>query len=48
MMATGHRHLPVTDEGGGLVGIISIKDVLWALTEPAFHNRAGARESNPD
>lgn len=29
--ATGYRHLPVTD-GGHLVGIISIKDVLWALT----------------
>jgi CBS domain-containing protein len=29
--ATGYRHLPVT-EGGRLVGIVSIKDLLWALT----------------
>lgn len=32
MMAAGYRHLPVL-EGGDLVGMISIKDVLWALTE---------------
>jgi CBS domain-containing protein len=36
MLATGHRHLPV-DDGGVLVGIVSIKDVLWAVTE----NRGG-------
>lgn len=30
--ATGYRHLPVTDEGK-LLGIVSIKDLLWALTE---------------
>jgi CBS domain-containing protein len=29
--ATGYRHLPVTD-GGQLVGIISIKDLLWAIS----------------
>jgi CBS domain-containing protein len=29
--ATGYRHLPVTDDGR-LVGIVSIKDLLWALT----------------
>lgn len=29
--ATGYRHLPVTEEGR-LVGIVSIKDLLWAVT----------------
>lgn len=28
--ATGYRHLPVT-RNGSLVGMISIKDILWAL-----------------
>ena len=32
MMAAGYRHLPVVDEGK-LVGMVSIKDVLWALTD---------------
>lgn len=45
MMATGHRHLPVMDEGGELIGIVSIKDVLWALTEPAARIRAEAKDS---
>ncbi len=30
LMATGYRHLPVVDDGE-LIGIVSIKDVLWAL-----------------
>jgi len=30
MLAAGYRHLPVM-EGGELLGIASIKDVLWAL-----------------
>jgi CBS domain-containing protein len=47
MMATGNRHLPVTDEGGELMGIVSIKDVLWALTDPAARNRAGGRRAGP-
>ncbi len=34
MLATGYRHLPVVDEVGGLLGMVSIKDVLWALTDP--------------
>jgi CBS domain-containing protein len=32
MAATGYRHLPITD-GDKLVGVASVKDVLWALTE---------------
>lgn len=31
MMAAGYRHLPIVDDGR-LVGMISIKDLLWALT----------------
>lgn len=30
MNATGYRHLPVTDNGT-LVGMVSIKDLLWAI-----------------
>ena len=30
MLSAGYRHLPVT-EGSHLLGIVSIKDVLWAL-----------------
>ncbi len=33
MLATGYRHLPVV-EGNRLLGIASIKDILWAMTEP--------------
>jgi CBS domain-containing protein len=33
MLAAGDRHLPVVD-GVDLIGVVSIKDVLWALTEP--------------
>lgn len=32
MLAAGYRHLPVVDEGSRLIGMASIKDVLWALT----------------
>lgn len=31
MLASGYRHLPVVD-GGNLIGMASIKDILWALT----------------
>lgn len=31
MLATGYRHLPVV-ENGSLIGMASIKDVLWAVT----------------
>lgn len=30
MNATGYRHLPITDNGS-LVGMVSIKDLLWAI-----------------
>jgi len=33
MLATGYRHLPVVDEVGLLVGMVSVKDVLWGITE---------------
>ncbi len=32
LLATGYRHLPVVD-GESLMGIVSIKDVLWAVEE---------------
>lgn len=32
MMGAGYRHLPVV-EGSKLVGMVSIKDLLWALTD---------------
>jgi CBS domain-containing protein len=34
MLASGYRHIPVTD-GPRVLGMISIKDVLWAMTEPS-------------
>lgn len=35
MLAAGYRHLPVVDDGR-LIGMASIKDILWAITgEPA-------------
>jgi len=33
MLAAGYRHLPVVEASGRVVGMVSIKDVLWALTE---------------
>lgn len=34
LLATGYRHLPVVEDGS-LIGVVSIKDVLWALRESA-------------
>ncbi len=33
MLAKGYRHLPIVD-GEALIGIVSIKDILWAVTDP--------------
>ena len=33
ILETGYRHLPVMDEDGELLGIVSIRDLLWALLE---------------
>ena len=35
MLAAGYRHLPVI-EGKEVIGMISMKDILWALTEPTL------------
>jgi CBS domain-containing protein len=43
MLATGYRHLPVTSETGELIGVASIKDVLWALVEPRAHRHTVPR-----
>jgi CBS domain-containing protein len=40
MLAAGYRHLPVVEEGQ-VLGILSVKDVLWALTGGIYG--AGAR-----
>lgn len=32
LLATGYRHLPVVEDGK-LLGVVSIKDVLWAIKE---------------
>ncbi|HEX2152425.1 MAG TPA: CBS domain-containing protein [Acidimicrobiia bacterium] len=32
MMAAGYRHMPVM-EGSRLLGVVSVKDVLWALMD---------------
>ena len=32
MLAAGYRHLPVVEEGR-ILGVLSIKDVLWSITE---------------
>lgn len=34
MLAAGYRHLPIVD-GVNVVGMVSIKDVLWGLTGPS-------------
>lgn len=37
IMGAGYRHLPVTTEGR-LIGMVSIKDLVWALTESRSGN----------
>lgn len=34
LLSAGYRHLPVVD-GSQVIGMLSIKDILWALTEPS-------------
>lgn len=34
MLAAGYRHLPVVD-GVNLIGMVSIKDILWAVKGPS-------------
>jgi CBS domain-containing protein len=39
MLAAGYRHLPVA-EGEKVLGIVSIKDIMWAITgEAGVRNR---------
>ena len=33
LLETGYRHLPVVNDDG-LIGIVDIRDVLWAITRP--------------
>lgn len=33
LLGAGYRHLPVTAEGGEVIGVVSIKDILWALRD---------------
>ena len=35
ILAAGYRHLPVTDMLGDVIGILSIKDLLWAVVDSA-------------
>jgi CBS domain-containing protein len=34
LLGAGYRHLPVVD-GDVVIGMLSIKDILWALTAPS-------------
>lgn len=34
MLAAGYRHLPVAD-GGKLLGMVSMKDIMWSITGEA-------------
>jgi CBS domain-containing protein len=43
MLAAGYRHLPIAEDGK-ILGMVSIKDVLWALTGGT--EGAGARSRN--
>jgi CBS domain-containing protein len=45
MLAAGYRHLPVVEDGR-ILGILSIKDVLWALTGGIEGTGAWSRNAN--
>lgn len=34
MLASGYRHFPVVD-GARILGMVSIKDILWAMSKPS-------------
>ena len=33
VLAAGYRHLPIKDDAGKLIGMLSIKDILWGVTQ---------------
>ena len=33
VLAAGYRHLPIMDDSGRLIGMLSIKDILWGVTQ---------------
>ena len=33
MLATGYRHMPIVNPADEVIGMISIKDILWAVTD---------------
>ena len=35
LLGAGYRHLPVTGDSGTVIGIVSIKDILWAIRDTA-------------
>jgi CBS domain-containing protein len=35
LLGAGYRHLPITDTMGDVIGVVSIKDVLWAVVDAA-------------
>ncbi|HLT96726.1 MAG TPA: CBS domain-containing protein [Acidimicrobiia bacterium] len=37
MVEEGIRHLPIVDDGGEVVGMLSIKDLVWAMRGPRVH-----------
>lgn len=38
MVEHGIRHLPIMDDAGELVGMVSIKDLLWAMRGPSVES----------
>lgn len=40
LLETGYRHMPVMEDGE-LLGIVSIKDILWAIASPGPGDDSG-------
>ncbi|MFQ5967680.1 MAG: cyclic nucleotide-binding/CBS domain-containing protein [Acidimicrobiia bacterium] len=40
LLETGYRHLPVVEDGD-LLGIVSVRDVLWVLAAPGSESTTG-------